>query len=86
MTGEVRKRLETMHGVLENANVSLDALRLSVFDENLDGAGSMITTEFTYLLDASDALEDAMYSIEGALNFREHVKDYLSPLSGGEEL
>ena len=86
MTVEVRKRLEAMHGVLESAMVSLDALRLSVYDENLDGAGLTIPTEYTYLLDASESLEDALFFIEDALNFREHVKDYFPLSSGGESL
>ena len=69
MTGEMRKRLEALQAVLEDARKLLDAARLDAWDEALDGLGLGFDSEHEYLSDCLEAIEAASWRLDGALTF-----------------
>lgn len=69
MTGEIRTRLKALHVLLENARELLEAARLDAWDEELDGSGLCIDSEYEYLSDCLEAVEDASWHLDDALTF-----------------
>ena len=69
MTGEIRTRLEALQVVLEDARKLLEAARLDAWDEELDASGLCIDSEYEYLSDCLEDIEDASWHLDDALTF-----------------
>ena len=69
MTGEMRKRLEALQAVLEDARKLLEAARLDAWDEELDGYALCSDSEYDYLLHCLEDIEDASSYLDDALAF-----------------
>ena len=69
MTGEMRKRLEALQVHLEDARKLLEAARLDAWDEDLDGSGFCFDSEYEYLSDCLEDIEDVAWHLDDALTF-----------------
>ena len=69
MTGEIRTRLKALQVVLENARKLLEAARRDAWDEELDASGLCIDSEYEYLSDCLEDIEDASWHLDDAFTF-----------------